>query len=42
MKLHKTFILLMVAAVSLGSCQKDPLKEVADCYWNKENRISSL
>lgn len=32
----------MVAAVSLGSCQKDPLKEVEDGDWNKEKRLISL
>lgn len=32
----------MVAAVSLGACQKDPLKEVEDGDWNKEKRIISL
>ncbi len=43
MKHYKAFILFMVAAaISLGSCQKDPQKEVEKGDWNKEKRIISL
>lgn len=42
MKRYKTFFLAILAVVTLGSCQKDPLKEIEEGNWNKEKRIISL
>jgi hypothetical protein len=42
MKTIKTILLILIAALSLQGCQKDPLREVNDGDWNKERNILGI